>query len=265
MNDTFNLSRFSLLLKKTILERPAQIVGLMALVLCFTFALYAIVLYSIDYSPAQNLSFIWGFAGGGTVLAAFVFNYFNTNAAGSAYITLPASVLEKWLCGILVAGVLFCIVFLGFYRLVDYAFVTAYHNGLDKASPSYQKLYDRVYIYSFFNNKVVGVVFIMWFNFAGAMLVGSLYFNRVAIIKVALVVCVAIGLIYGLNLGIANVLFKHVDLAFPYYTVLLKVKSEVGILTLPPAGAKITDLFINYLLPVTLWLTAFIRLREKEI
>jgi hypothetical protein len=267
MNDILNLNRFSLLLKKTILERPVQIAGLMGFILCFTFILYAAILYTIpfDYRPAQNLSFIWGLVGGGTVLSSFVFGYFNTNASGSSYLTLPASALEKWLCGVLIAGVFFLIIFLGFFRLIDYSFVTAYHNGLDKHSPVYQRLYDQVYIYPFTNNNVVEKILVMWVNFAGAMLVGSLYFNRVAIVKVALVVCGVLGIIYGLNLVLANIFFSNVDVAFPYYNVMIKVKSEVGTVSLPHTAMLVSDTFINYILPITLWLTAFIRLKEKEI
>lgn len=265
MNDILNLNRFGLLLKKTLLERPAQIMGLMGAILCFTFILYAVIVYLIAYSPAQNLAFIWGLTGGGTVLASFIFGYFNTNASGSAYLTLPASVFEKWLCGVLIAGVLFLAVFLGFFRLMDYGFVTAYHNSLDKSSPLYQKLYDQAYIYPFTNSNVVAKTLGMWASFAGAMLLGSLYFNRVAIVKVALIVCGVLGVIYGLNLVVANLLFPNVDIAFPYAAVIIKVKSETGVLALPQTARGVSDAFINYILPITLWLTAFIRLKEKEV
>ena len=105
----------------------------------------------------------------------------------------------------------------------------------------------------------------MWVNFAGAMLVGSLYFNRVAIVKVALVVCGVLGIIYGLNMVLANVFFSDVDFAFPYRNVLIKLKSEIGVINLPPAAMIVSNAFITYILPATLWLTAFIRLKEKEI
>ncbi|MCO5936041.1 hypothetical protein NAF17_10865 [Mucilaginibacter sp. RB4R14] len=265
MNDTFNLTRFSLLLKKTVLERPVQLIGLMGLILCFTLILYSLVLYSIDYGSAQNISFIWGFIGGGTVLASFVFGYFNTNAGGSAYLTLPASALEKWLCSVLIAGIFFLVIFLSFYRVMDYIFVTAYHKGLDHTSPLYQRLYDHVYLYPLYQNNVVNKVYIIWANCAGVMLIGSLYFNRVAIVKVSLLVCVVLGCIYFLNLAVASALFSNIDVAFPFYTVLIKVRSEVGVIQLPQRAYQMSDIFINYILPATLWITAYIRLREKEI
>ncbi|MGY4539740.1 preprotein translocase subunit SecE [Mucilaginibacter sp. UYNi724] len=265
MNDTFNLSRFGLLLKKTILERAMQIIGAFAAVLAFTFLLYTLILYSLDWGPAQNLTFIWGFIGGGVVLSSVVFCYFTTNAGGAAYLTLPASALEKWLCGVLISGLLFCIVFLSFFRLMDYTFVTAYHNGLDRSSPLYRNLYDHVYLYTFLDNNVVIKATILYTNFVGAMMVGSLYFNRVALVKVALVVCGLLAAIYFFNLAVVSLLFSNVDVAFPYFTVLIKVYSEVGNIELPHYAYDITNIFLQYVLPGILWITAYLRLREKEI
>ncbi|TSD65850.1 hypothetical protein FFF34_000165 [Inquilinus sp. KBS0705] len=264
MNDIFSLTRFGLLLRKSVLERPAQIIGVIALILSFTLILYSGLLYFGGWGTAQFLSFIWGFIGGGIFLSSNIFGYFNTNASGSAYLTLPASVFEKWLCGVLITGVLFCLLFLGFYRLIDTCFVTGYHNSLDRSSPLYARLYDAVHIFSFEGNTVRQSV-TMFVNFAGVMLVGSLYFNRVALVKVALVACFTMGAIYFLNLAIAHVLFKNVDIAFPFYNVLISVNSESGNIQLPPFASKLADVCLQYILPITLWVTAYIRLREKEI
>src|ERR1700709_1801125 len=150
MNDTFEFKRFALLFKKTILERLLQFSGLTGLVLIGTLIIYAALLYfSSNYNVSQNLSFIWGFAGGGCLMASVVFSYFTTNANGSAYLTLPASALEKWLCGILISGVLFTGIFLLFFRVTDFCFVEAYHNSLDKAGPQYKQLYSAVQFFNF--------------------------------------------------------------------------------------------------------------------
>ena len=97
MNDVFNLKRFGLLLKKTILERPVQLMGITGLILTATAVIYALCLYYMSFQPAQNMAYIWGLGGGGCFLSSVVFGYFNTIAQGSAYLTLPASAFEKWL------------------------------------------------------------------------------------------------------------------------------------------------------------------------
>ena len=122
MNDTFNLHRFAVLFKKTMLERPAQLLGLLALTLTAVFLTYAVIKSVFGYEEAQNVSFIFGLVGGGSFLATYLFNYFSSNASGSSFLTLPASQFEKWLCAVLLNAVLFPCIFLIFFRLVDLSF-----------------------------------------------------------------------------------------------------------------------------------------------
>ncbi len=264
MNDTFELRRFAPLLRKTIYERPVQLLGVTALALAATLIIYSAALYLTNQMVAQNMSFVWGYVGGGGFLAAVMFAYFNSNAAGSAYLTLPASALEKWLCGILIVGVLFTGIFLSFYRLMDYCFVTVYHSGLDKNGPHYRQLYDRVRIYTFDNNLVSQAIFI-FSNTAGALMLGSLYFNKVSGIKTILVYVGFIGFIFLLNYGIAHLMFNDVDGAQPFSGVFIKLGNDIGILDLTEASKKIVGVCFRYILPAILWLTVYIRLREKEI
>ena len=264
MNDTFNLKRFGLLLKKTILERPIQLMGITALILTATIMIYAICLYMLSFQPAQNLAYIWGLVGGGCFLSSMAFGYFGTNAQGSAYLTLPASAFEKWLCGILIVGVFFPVIFLAFYRLIDMGFVTAYHNGLDKNNPQYKEMYDSVQYYPFDNN-IARQSEMLFANFIGAMLVGSLYFNRVAAIKTALVYFGVLGFIYFLNLGLAHAFFKDVDEAFPFHNIFIKVKNDTGSIELPSSFSNMIFNFVEFIVPGALLITTLIRLREKEI
>jgi hypothetical protein len=264
MNDIFNLKRFGLLLKKTILERPVQLMGITGLILAATLLIYALCLYWLSFQPAQNMTYIWGLVGGGCILSSVVFGYFNTNAHGSAYLTLPASAFEKWLCGILIVGIFFPCIFLAFYRLVDISFVTAYHNGLDKNNPAYKELYNSVQYYPF-NNNVAKQSDIFFVNFTGAMMVGALYFNRIAVIKTALVYTGVIGVVYFLNLFLAHVFFSNVDDTFPFNNIFIKVGNENGSIELPHSFSNLTYYFFTFIIPGTLWITTLIRLREKEI
>jgi hypothetical protein len=264
MNDIFEIKRFGLLLKKTILERPIQILGPAALSLAGTLIIYSLAVYFIGWNPAQNLAFIWGLVGGGCFLASSVFGYFGTNASGSAYLTLPASAFEKWLCAILIAGVFFCAVFFLFYRIMDGTFVSVYHNGLDKNSPLYVREYDAVHLYTF-DSRMVWQSVSLYLNFVGAMLIGSLYFNRVSAVKVALVYLGVIAVAYFLNLFLAHVMFHNVDEASPFYFVFIKVGNNVGKIELPHIADQMVGIAWFYIIPAILWLTTYIRLREKEI
>jgi hypothetical protein len=263
MNDTFNVKRFGWLFKKTLFERPAQLFGLIGLVLVITVLFYAIMRYMTQWEVAQFGSFMIGFIGGGTFLASFVFTYFTSNASGSSYLTLPASHFEKWLCAVLITGVIFTSVFLIFYRTIDIAFVAIYHKALNPAAPFYKEMYEAVNILPY-NGFVAVKTYMMFVNFTSATLVGALYFNKAAFIKVALIVCTLFIAGSYLNYFIAKAVFTNLDKALPYYAVFITVGKEFGKIILPSFASKAVDICILYIIPSILLVTAWVRLREKE-
>jgi hypothetical protein len=263
MNNTFNAKRFGLLFKKTLLERPMQMFGFTGLILGIVLILYAACKALFGFNAAQSMTFVWGLAGGGCFMASFVFANFSSNASGSSYLTLPASHFEKWLCGILITGVLYPMVFLLFYRVMDTGFVEIYHRSLDPASPFYKNQYESVYLFPL-DGIIAGKVYIMFFIFSGAMLTGSLYFNKVAFIKVALVGCAIFFTAFALNWFIAKTFFGNINDAFPFFHVIIPVGKEEGSIELPETAATIFKYLFNFIIPAMLWCLAYIRLREKE-
>ena len=263
MNNTFNAKRFGLLLKKTLLEKPMQMFGFTGLIFLFILIVYYLLKTFMSFQAAQNISFLWGFVGGDFILAAFVFNYFSSNASGASYLTLPVSNFEKWLCGVLIAGILYPLAFLVFYRIMDAGFVAAYHHSLDPNGPFYKIRYDHVYLFSFLG-KLPRQCYPMFLIFSGMMLIGSLYFNKVALVKVALVVCILFFGIYGLNYLFASLMFNNLGDTFPFQYVSILVGKEEGHVELPQNVHDPIWYFINFGLPVILWGVALIRLREKE-
>lgn len=265
MDNTFNVKRFGLFFKKTIAERPVQTIGVTVLLLLLSFILYAVTKKLSGFTAAQNLTFIWGLSGGGFFLASFVFGYFSNNASGSSYLTLPVSYFEKWLCSIIIAGVLYPIIFLVFYHFMDMAFVAAYHNSLDPTSIFYKRQYDSVFVFDM-NGILAWKVYSLFLTLTGAMLTGTLYFNKIPFIKTGIAVCIILFLLLGLNWLIASVLFSNMTLndAGPYDHVTLAVGKEEGTLILPPDMENFFYYCFAFVLPVILWILPLSRLREKE-
>lgn len=263
MYNTFNTKRFGRLMRKTLMERPMQTFGLTGLLLLLSLILYSVIKSFGGFNPAQNITFIWGLSGGGFFLASFVFGYFSSNAMGSTFLTLPASNFEKWLCGVLIAGVFYPVIFLLFFRLVDSSFVGIYHHGLDPAGPFFKQMYQSVYIFDF-NGFVAWKVYPMYLFLAGAMLVGSLYFNKVAFIKTAIGISILILGVIGINWLMATLLFGHINNAAPFNSVTIPAGKEEGSVELPRGIVDIINNSIWYVLPPVLWMLAYTRLREKE-
>jgi hypothetical protein len=263
MNNTFNARRFWLFFKKTLLERPVQLFGFTALILAIVLIIYAVCKSQIGFTAAQNISFIWGLAGGGCFLASFIFSYFSSNANGSSFLMLPASSFEKWLCGVLIAGILYPLIFMTFYRLMDAGFVAMYHKSLDPSGPFYKNMYESVYVFPF-DGFLAWKVYPMFIFFSGAVLLGSLYFNKVSFIKVAIIVCVICIGGFGLNWLFAKVFFGNINDAAPFNHVTVPVGKEEGSVQLPKAISNIYFYCIVYIIPILLWLLTYVRLREKE-
>jgi len=263
MNNTFSIKRFTFLFKKTIAERPMQNIGVVALLLILSLILYAAAKQLAGFNAAQNLTFIWGLSGGGFFLASFSFGYFNNNASGSSYLTLPASFFEKWLCGILIAGVLYPIIFLSFYHLIDVIFVSSYHNSLDPTSLFYKQQYESVFTFGL-NGIIACKVYSIFFFLTGAMLTGGLYFNKTALIKTGIAICAFYIIGFGLNWLIAKGLFNNMKDALPYDHVTLEIGKQEGTLLLPSSIESFFHYRLSYFLPEILWLLPLVRLKEKE-
>jgi hypothetical protein len=263
MNDTFNLRRFKFVFVKTIVERPAQILGTFALSFSVVLLIYFFLKsLSGNFEIAQLFSFSVGLIGGGCFLASLVFGYFSDGASSASYLTLPASSLEKWLSAIIIVGILYVGCFLLFFRGIDALFVHLYHVGLNKQDPRYEFQYNSVYTFTFSDGWPL---FVFFLNAVCAMLVGSLYFNKISFIKVALVICGIYFFTFLLNYLINSMLFKDVERTYPFHTVVIKTGTEQGVVMIPGYIDRAFDFAIVYIIPPILLFISYIRLKEKEV
>ncbi|AEW01123.1 hypothetical protein A4D02_14270 [Niastella koreensis] len=263
MNDVFSLRRFGWLMRKIFLERTMQVLGTLLLCFTVTFIVYFMTRLLLGIEEAQNAAFLVGLTLGGSLMASIVFSYFNNNAVGVSFITLPASLLEKWLSGILIVGVLYFLLFLAFFRLIDLSFVLQYHHNLDHHAPYYKEQYEAVYLLSFSDFTAWGN-YAMFFNFAGIMMLGSLFFNKAAFVKTALVICVVIVGTFLLNLLVISLLIKNTQTAFPFSIVWIWVGKYRAPIELSPETADKIKIIFRFVLPAILWSLSLLRLKEKE-
>jgi hypothetical protein len=163
----------------------------------------------------------------------------------------------------IVVGIFYPLIFLGFYRAMDLFFVALYHRNLDPTGPFYKQLSESVYSFSF-DGIVARKVYNISLFFTGCMLTGSLYFNKVSFIKTGLVICVLLVGAFGLNWLFAKIMFGAINEAEPFRNVVIPVGKEQGSIDLPETASKISTMALQYVLPLLLWTVSFIRLREKE-
>ena len=269
MNEIFNIKRFSWLLEKMLWERILPICGTLGIAFFLTGIIYFInrpivteAMTTTSSSSFQEMAFTLGLTLGGGVLAGLVFAYFSESARGYGYLTLPASAFEKWLCGVLIVGV-FTVLFFVFFRIIDTAFVHHFHDTLPKSLGDYQKMFAMVQILSFDSWELKNTYYI-YFMLTGVMAIGSLYFNKMALIKSAIGFIVVFASLHYLNQFIAALIFGERVSTLPFMYKITVLTVHFPTIFLENVPRLLLETFFLIVLPIVLWIIAFIRLREKE-
>jgi hypothetical protein len=265
MNNTFELKRFGLVFKKLLFERSLSLWG--------AFILFAFVTWMIFPVPNDNnVPHDWlnsrlnQFGSliilGGIYWVSIGLSYFSNKDEGTNYLLLPASYFEKWLSVV----ILFCIfsaLYFTFYRALDTAYLSYYRHQLDTKSKSYWDLYNAAQLMPFWGDSKARS-YSLFFTITGMIAIGSLYFNRMAIVKTLL-------LFVGFNIVFFYFHDKINDFIFqtPTSTGLKLQSITVGvtgeIVTLPSPFLEIYSFMSDYFYAFIFWLIALVRMREKEI
>jgi hypothetical protein len=268
MNDIFNLRRFGLLFKKTLLEQWLQLLGVLAASIVLTWLFYHP--YSVkllDIYP--NTDIVAGILTlCGIVLTFFIFSHFADDAKGYNYLLLPTSFFEKWLCGFLIIGVVFFTIYLAFFRFLDSRCVEIFHKELmvvaHKYNPEMVKNYLNQVQIQHFDAPNFKRIFALFFILTSGTAIGSLYFNKNAFIKIPLSFLAIICAYIFLHRTVLSSFFNPIEINdIPSLELVTFVNG--GSIHLPQAYDNFIDWFFYYGLPIILWLIALIRLREKEI
>ena len=276
MNNTFELKRFNLVFKKLLFERSLMLYGSFILVALFTWFIYYAThetyLDALSFQMNRMQAFAIGLNLGGIYWVSTGFNYFSNKEEGYNYLILPASYFEKWLSVVLLLVVFFLFYCL-FFRILDTLFINYLRQHLVDPFISADKMH---FLYSvkplsfWKDNSQMSLPFpnlgfLTFFNITALMAIGSLYFNKMALIKTLFSSIGLYILLYYLSFIIGKILFQtHVrPLPFNLGTMFLSITNEVIIL--PHPMFLIYNVFFSFILPIIFWLIALIRLREKEI
>lgn len=122
MNNIFSFNRFTLLFKKHSIEHAktyllsiAVLAGLMSLVLGFTvYSSHGLLPIEI-----QNISFYYFILGAGSIFTSLTFTDLGDKKRAPSALTLPASHFEKYLVSWLYSFVIFQLVLIGLFYLIN--------------------------------------------------------------------------------------------------------------------------------------------------
>lgn len=263
MNNILHWNRLWLLIRKQAIENykfyligGGTLAGLLFSVFLLTYHLSDGIAYD-----NQIILFIIGLFLGGTLFTSFTFSGLSNRPKGIAYLTLPASMLEKMICAFLYSNILFFVFYLIVFYAIDIPFVKmTVHYFPWKYNNIPQEIHNDSLVFGI-GHKAFGYIVLTYFVIQTIFLLGSVYFERFVFIKTGLAIFGFCLLLYLINLLVAYGLMQGKVDAFPFAMLRVNYVSVN-----PPNFMKqILGVVFGYLLVPFLWVVCYIRLREKQM
>lgn len=256
MDNTFNLNRFTLLLKRQWLEfgKIFLITLLVAAgVIVAFYGLTLLPLEELNYVPRrlgfrEPLFFIFGFLFI-SIIASSYFAHLGQKSKAIIDLLIPASTFEKFLSGIFFTSILSTVSFTLIFGITDWAFVSYIKNYFHQGNLEDLNDVKVFFIKNDINHFVP--VYLSPFIVTSLFMLGSIYFNRFHYIKTAICLMLFSGIWTYIVMNTTE--------------VLLSGKTSIN------AGNNGKDTMewglFAILLAITLivWFIGYIRLKEKEV
>ena len=259
MNNTFNIQRFGLLLKRQWLEFGKIYLISLVVVLGVLLAFYVGSLwpylteqrpfYSRHLNFREPLFLIFGFMFISVIASAY-FSHLGQKPKAIIDLMIPASTFEKFLTGIFFTALLSTASFLLLFYLTDLAFV-AKLRGLYKNDEAYM-------LYFFTKNNANQFMPIYWVPFfvTSIFLLGSIYFEKFHYIKTTICVMIFSGIWAAIIAKSGKELFEgKIPINNDHMRHMFNTKDN--------AELWITLLLI--VLTLVFWSITYVRLKEKEV
>ncbi len=139
-----------------------------------------------------------------------------------------------------------------------------YHNSLDRYSANYKDMYDNVRVLAFTEFPATHC-YVMFFNFTGLMLIGSLFYNKAPFIKTSLLICAVVLAAFLFNYFMVKLLINNTQSAFPLNFTWIWVGKRTGNDSVCHQELQnVISTVFRYILPLCCRAFHCLRLKEKE-
>lgn len=271
MNNTFDFNRFSLLVKRQWVENKKLFLMEILILVGLEIVFYTL---SSEFEKAQlgaTIQFVVFFIGFficGALFTNSIFKDFSDRNSTTGFLLTPASHLEKLMNGTLFSLIVFPIVFLTVFYILDNAFVSYLNyshdlliqkyplkfKGWKENVPFFTQLLEKpdAFINQYFASWLVTQIFVI---------VGSITFNRWSLIKTG---------VFGLALLFAVGLIS--TYVFDFFIEDVETKAQASVQNIysliSPTREFLRDITImgfKYVLSPILLLIAYFKLKEKQV
>ena len=273
MNQFFSFKRFSLLVLKHWADNRKRY-GLSALAfigLLITWFVFT-MLTGMDTYPmgreAQQVTFFLSLFVVGTFYASQYFRDLGSRSKGINFLLVPASSFEKLLCSLLYTVVLFFVVFVAAFYLVDILMV-AIANSLPADAASEKPTVINVFKIALvrFNRDSTINFLLFFFSVQSAFLLGSVYFEKYNFIKTIISGFVGCFILFCLMYFFSQELLPDGDYSSGFLTAYRVHVDGVNdrLVQVPGWIGEVFRFLLMYAIAPFLWIVTYYRLKEKQV
>lgn len=258
MNNHFNLNRFGLLFRKHTVEYYRTYLLSLGVLLGGMFLIMGTASYLASRPlnvDEQSIFFFFFLLGAGAVYTSTVFAQLGDKNKAIAFLTLPASQMEKYLVGWLYSFPIYLLLFVpSFYLIIS---ILLHIDSRVDVEPELLNI--------FTSDIPIHLIVIFYSMLNAVMLFGSILFKKNQFVKTAFIIFIGIFLLYNLNKqAVQLILGRDLISSVPFSSVVFKEGEQYFDFG---AYEGITDLIM--LLPLALgllvWVAAFFKIKEKQV
>lgn len=257
----FSLNRLGLLIRRQWAERSRLYILMMAAIaglLAVAFFLWGLTNQDRIWIEGSYIFLFVGLFLGGTIMAAMTFSDLSQRTTGIYYLGVPATHGEKLLCGILYSQVFFNAAYLVIFfvlRAAAFAIYRVIPHLVLEHTPDGQGIHE-----------VVQYMVIVFAAVQTLFLLGSVYFERFAFVKT---IVSTVLVIVGIVLFAVYVIHPIIGDLHPAGDLgVFRVDKNDGsqyVYTLPLGVSRVIWFLFKYIWAPVFWVTAYFRLKEKEL
>jgi hypothetical protein len=257
MNNTFHMQRFIWLFNKhtkehykTYLMSLAVLVGVMAITIGYTGYMGGLS------KEVQQVLFVFFLVFSGCIFSSMIFSDLGHKKKALSLLTLPVSSFERFLVSWIYSFVIFQVVFIACFYMVDAAVI--------KIVNSYAE-FPKTVIDISANDNGFHVIFLYFWFLHGTTFLGSIYFKKLHFVKTALVVFGFVFILILLNQAFVRLIIdRGVSAKIPF--AVLRIH-DMGAIYYVESLASL-PVILTFMLSVSvlcLWAATYFKLKEKQV
>jgi len=273
MNQFFSFKRFTLLVFKHWADNKKRYgLSILAFMGLLTAWFVLTILTNVNRPMATDVQYITFFLSlfaVGTFFASQYFRDLGSRAKGSNFLLVPASAFEKLLCGILYTVVLFFVVFMSIFYLVDFLMVNISNHLIATDGPTHKPVIINVFKIALlrFNTDTTINFLLFFFSVQSVFMLGSVYFSKYSFIKTIISGFVGGFILFCFMYFFNEQLLPDGDYVKGFLTSYLVYIDGVHdrLVQVPSWIGEVFRFLVMYAIAPYLWIVTYYRLKEKQV